>query len=141
MLVGSLLTKEHLTSWLYTANAATASKRPAFASLSAWLIASHPKPCTDRSSNARRELAHERAFDGLAVYGECRDSEQKAKRLRTCLHGSLRPTQILNSSKNRDLSQRKTMENDSAQPGGKIPHAGRVKKNTPLQVTAAGQEL
>jgi hypothetical protein len=33
------------------------------------------------------------------------------------------------------------MENDSAQPGGKIPHAGRVKKNTPLQVTAAGQEL
>ncbi len=74
MLVGSLLTKEHLTSWLYTANAATVSKRPAFASLSAWLIASHPKPCTDRSSNARRELAHERAFDGLAVYGECRDS-------------------------------------------------------------------
>ena len=34
------------------------------------------EPCTDRSSNARRELAHERAFDGLAVYGECRDSEQ-----------------------------------------------------------------
>ena len=56
------------------------------------------EPCTDRSSNARRELAHERAFDGLAVYGECRDSniscgaEQKAKRLRTCRHGSLRPT-------------------------------------------------
>jgi hypothetical protein len=50
MLVGSLLTKEHLTGWLYTANAATAtspaelSKRPAFASLSAWLIASHPNP-------------------------------------------------------------------------------------------------
>ena len=34
------------------------------------------EPCTDRSSNARRELAHERAFDGLAVYGECRDSER-----------------------------------------------------------------
>ena len=41
--------KEHLTTWLYTANAATAtfpadlSKRPAFASLSAWLIAiAHP---------------------------------------------------------------------------------------------------
>ncbi|MBP3874562.1 MAG: hypothetical protein J6E41_02500 [Lachnospiraceae bacterium] len=87
----------------------------------------------------------------MDVYGECRDSniscgaEQKAKRLRACRHGSLRPTQILNSSKNRDLSQRKTMENamenDSAQSGGKIPHAGRVKKNTPLQVTAAGQEL
>ena len=44
MLVGSLLTKEHLTGWLYTANAATASKRPAFANLSAWLIASHPNP-------------------------------------------------------------------------------------------------
>ena len=43
MLVGSLLTKEHLTDWMYTAN-------------------------------ARRELAHERAFDGLDVYGECRDS-------------------------------------------------------------------
>ena len=49
MLVGSLLMKEHLTTWLYTANAATAtfpaelSKRPAFASLSAWLIAiAHP---------------------------------------------------------------------------------------------------
>ena len=34
------------------------------------------EPCTDRPSNARRELAHERAVDGLAVYGECRDSEQ-----------------------------------------------------------------
>jgi hypothetical protein len=44
MLVGSLLTKEQLTGWLYTANAATVSKRPAFASLSAWLIASHPNP-------------------------------------------------------------------------------------------------
>ncbi|MEE1163390.1 MAG: hypothetical protein UHU21_06830, partial [Lachnospiraceae bacterium] len=28
----------------YTANAATVSKRPAFANLSAWIIASHPKP-------------------------------------------------------------------------------------------------
>ena len=27
MLVGSLLTKEHLTGWLYTANAATVSKK------------------------------------------------------------------------------------------------------------------
>ena len=44
MLVGSLLTKEHLTGWLYTANAATVSKRSAFANLSAWLIASQPKP-------------------------------------------------------------------------------------------------
>jgi len=50
MLVGSLLTKEQLTAWLYTANAATATspselcKRPAFANLSAWLIASYSKP-------------------------------------------------------------------------------------------------
>ena len=40
------------------------------------------EPCTDRPSNARRELAHERAVDGLAVYGECRDSEQKGKQKR-----------------------------------------------------------
>jgi hypothetical protein len=38
MLVGSSLTKEQLTDWLYTANAATASERFTFASLSAWLI-------------------------------------------------------------------------------------------------------
>ena len=44
MLVGSLLTKEHLTGWLYTANAATVSKRSAFANLSAWLIVSHSNP-------------------------------------------------------------------------------------------------
>ena len=44
MLVGSLLTKEQLTGWLYTANAATVSKRSAFANLSAWIIASHSKP-------------------------------------------------------------------------------------------------
>ena len=47
------------------------------------------EPCTDRTENARRELAHVRALDGLDVYGERRDSEQKAKRLRTCRHGSL----------------------------------------------------
>jgi len=135
MLVGSLLTKEHLTGWLYTANAATASKRPAFASLSAWIIASHPKPCTDRSSNARRELAHERAFDGLAVYGECRDSNiscgavQKAKRLRACRHGSLRPTRSEPVSMDHCVRLRQ-----------KIHCAGRVIKNTPLQGPAAGQE-
>ena len=50
------------------------------------------EPCTDRPSNARRELAHERAVDGLDVYGECRDNEQKAKRLR--------PNRIHSSSKN-----------------------------------------
>ena len=50
------------------------------------------EPCADKADDSRWELAHERAFDGLAVYGECRDSEQKAKRLRTCRHGSLRPT-------------------------------------------------
>ena len=97
MLVGSLLTKEHSTGFSYTANAVSATspselcKREAFASLSSWIIASHPKPrqfekldlrvsnepCTDRSSNARRELAHERAFDGLAVYGECRELARK----------------------------------------------------------------
>ena len=44
MLVGSLLTKEQLTGWLYTANAATVSKRPAFANLSARRIASPSKP-------------------------------------------------------------------------------------------------
>jgi hypothetical protein len=50
MLVGSLLMKEQLTGWLYTANAATVTsppelcKRPAFANLSAWIIASQPNP-------------------------------------------------------------------------------------------------
>ena len=34
------------------------------------------EPCTDRPTNARRELAHLRAFVDLNVYGECRDSEQ-----------------------------------------------------------------
>ena len=43
MLVGSLLTKEHLTGWLYTANAVTASS-PKEMLLSPWIIASHPKP-------------------------------------------------------------------------------------------------
>ena len=31
---------------------------------------------TDRRMDARRELAHGRAYDDLYVYGECRDSEQ-----------------------------------------------------------------
>ena len=50
MLVGSLLTKEQLTGWLYTANAATVTspselcKRFAFANLSAWIIAARPNP-------------------------------------------------------------------------------------------------
>jgi hypothetical protein len=34
------------------------------------------EPCSGRSANACRELAHERAFDELCAYGECRDSEQ-----------------------------------------------------------------
>ena len=96
------------------------------------------EPCTSKSKHGRVELARKRQGFDWDVYGECRDSEQKAKRLRTCLHGSLRPTQILNSSKNRDLSQRKTMENDSAQPGGKIPHAGRVKKKYPAAGDCGG---
>ena len=37
---------------------------------------SNNEPCTDRTANARRELAHVRAFDGLDVYGERRDSER-----------------------------------------------------------------
>ena len=52
MLVGSLLTKEQLTGWLYTANAATVSKRPAFANLSAWRIASRPNPQTKQQGDA-----------------------------------------------------------------------------------------
>ena len=43
MLVESLLTKEHLTDWLYTANAVTAAS-PKEMLLSPWIIASHPKP-------------------------------------------------------------------------------------------------
>ena len=80
MLVGSLLTKEHSTGWLYTANAVSATspselcKREAFASLSSWIIASHPKPqqfekldlrvsnepCVDEKYYRRRELARKR---------------------------------------------------------------------------------
>ena len=44
------------------------------------------EPCTDRTENARRELAHVRALDGLDVYGERRDSERlKAANLSTWL--------------------------------------------------------
>ena len=41
MLVGSLLMKEQLTGWLYTANAATVTS-PSELLLSAWIIASRP---------------------------------------------------------------------------------------------------
>ena len=43
MLVGSLLMKEQLTGWLYTANAATVTS-PSELLLSAWIIASRPNP-------------------------------------------------------------------------------------------------
>ena len=85
MLVGSLLTKEQLTGWLYTANAATVSKRPAFANLSARRIASPSKPQQFEKLKAtvrRVELARKRRFVDLDVYGECRDSEQKGKQKR-----------------------------------------------------------
>ncbi|MEE1041287.1 MAG: hypothetical protein U0L10_11320, partial [Lachnospiraceae bacterium] len=37
----------------------------------------------------RCELARKRIKDFSDTYGECRDREQKAKRLRTCRHGEL----------------------------------------------------
>jgi hypothetical protein len=72
----SLLGSDRGLIWTYTANAVTVSKRPAFANLSAWIIASHSKPCTDKSKHGRAELARKRQGFDLDVYGECRDSEQ-----------------------------------------------------------------
>ena len=63
------------------------------------------EPCTDKATVRRVELARKRRSVDLDVYGECRDNiisfgaEQKAKRLRVCRHGSLRPDRIHSSSK------------------------------------------
>ena len=61
------------------------------------------EPCTDKAAVRRVELARKRRSAALDVYGECRDSEQKAKRLRACRQGELRPDRNHNSSKNCDL--------------------------------------
>ena len=62
------------------------------------------EPCTDKATVRRVELARKRRSAALDVYGECRDSEQKAKRLRACRQGELRPDRNHNSSKNCDFS-------------------------------------
>ena len=61
------------------------------------------EPCTDKATVRRVELARKRRSVDLDVYGECRDSEQKVKRLRACRHGESRPDRIHKSSKNRNL--------------------------------------
>ena len=63
------------------------------------------EPCTDKATVRRVELARKRRSVDLDVYGECRGNiisfgaEQKAKRLRVCRQGGLRPDQNHSSSK------------------------------------------
>ncbi len=91
MLVGSLLTKEHLTGWLYTANAATVSKKR---SVCEPVCMAHCVP--PKSSTVRK-------------------------------------TGIYLSGKRWKMIQLSQAE--------KYLTRAVLKKNTPLQVTAAGQEL
>ena len=81
MLVGSLLTKEQLTGWMYTANAATTSKKRSVCE-SVGKANCVPTEFTDKATVRRVELARKRRFVDLDVYGECRDSEQKGKQKR-----------------------------------------------------------
>ena len=85
----SLLVSDRGLIGTYTANAATVSKKRSVCEPVS--MAHCVPPCTSKSKHGRVELARKRQGFDWDVYGECRDSEQKAKRLRTCQHGSLRP--------------------------------------------------